>query len=115
MTLPLAHLPGRSMKKARLVRKYPGRFGFFASTPLPDVQGAIVEVRYAIEQLGADGVVFETNFHGVYLGDERLAPLYAELESLAAVIFIHPTSPYWRADVPAQRATLEIGSPQIIR
>jgi predicted TIM-barrel fold metal-dependent hydrolase len=79
---------------ARLVREYPGRFGFFASTPLPDVQGAIAEVRYAIEQLGADGVVFETNFHGVYLGDERLAPVYAELESLAAVVFIHPTSPY---------------------
>jgi hypothetical protein len=80
---------------ARLVREYPGRFGLFASTPLPDVEGAIAEVRYAIEQLGADGVVLETNFHGVYLGDERLVPLYAELESLAAVVFIHPPSPYY--------------------
>jgi hypothetical protein len=96
MTLPLAHLPGRSMKKAPAWSgNIRGRFSLFASPPLPDVEGAIAEVRYAIQQLGADGVVLETNFHGVYLGDERLVPLYAELESLAAVVFIHPPSPYY--------------------
>jgi predicted TIM-barrel fold metal-dependent hydrolase len=47
---------------ARLVREYPDRFGFFASTPVPDVEGAIAEVRYAIEQLGADGVSWRRTF-----------------------------------------------------
>lgn len=78
---------------ARLKAAHPGRFGFFASTPLPDVEGALAEVRHAFDVLHADGVVLESNFHGVYLGDERLAPLYAELDRRAAVVFLHPTSP----------------------
>ncbi len=78
---------------ARLVRKQPDRFGFFAITPLPDVVGAVAEACYALDELGADGVVLETNHHGVYLGDEELAPLYAELNRRKAVVFIHPTSP----------------------
>ncbi len=78
---------------AQLVRKYPDRFGFFAITPLPDVNGALAEARYALDELGADGVVLETNHRGVYLGDERMEPLYAELNRRKTVAFIHPTSP----------------------
>ncbi|SOE92595.1 Predicted metal-dependent hydrolase, TIM-barrel fold [Burkholderia sp. D7] len=77
----------------RLVDAYPGRFGLFASMPLPDVDGAIAEATYAFEVLHADGVVFETNQHGIYLGDPKLEPLYAELNSRKAVMFVHPTSP----------------------
>jgi len=43
--------------------------------------------------LGADGVVLETNTHGVCLGDPRLEPVFAELDRRAAVVFLHPTSP----------------------
>lgn len=78
---------------ARLAKSFPGRYGFFASTPLPDVSGAVVEVRYALDVLKADGVILETNFHGIYLGDEKLKPLYEELNQRKAVVFIHPTSP----------------------
>jgi 6-methylsalicylate decarboxylase len=77
----------------RLADAYPGRFGFFASLPLPDVDGAIAEATYAFDVLHADGVVFETNQHGVYLGDPKLEPLYAELNRRKAVMFVHPTSP----------------------
>ena len=81
---------------ARLTKAYPGRFGFFAVTSLPDVTGALDEIAYALDVLGADGVVFETNFGGVYLGDDLLAPIYAELNQREAVIFLHPTSPHCR-------------------
>ena len=77
----------------RLVDAYPGRFGLFASMPLPDVDGAIAEATYAFNVLHADGVVFETNQHGIYLGDPKLEPLYAELNRRKAVMFVHPTSP----------------------
>jgi predicted TIM-barrel fold metal-dependent hydrolase len=77
----------------RIVDAHPGRFGFFASLPLPDVDGAIAEATYAFDVLLADGVVFETNQHGVYLGDPMLEPLYAELNRRRAVMFVHPTSP----------------------
>ena len=79
---------------ARLARAHSGRIGFFASTPLPDVAGAVDEVVYALDRLGADGVVFQTNFNGLYLGDHALEPVYAELDKRKAVLFIHPTTPH---------------------
>lgn len=78
---------------AALVRDHPGRFGLFASLPLPDADGALAEIEYAFDVLGADGVVLETNTHGVYLGDARLEPVFAELDRREAVVFLHPTSP----------------------
>jgi 6-methylsalicylate decarboxylase len=78
---------------AGVVRAHPGRFGLFASLPLPDVDGALAEIDYAFDTLGADGIILETNFHGIYLGDPRLEPIFTELDHRAAVVFIHPTSP----------------------
>lgn len=78
---------------ARLKRAWPDRFGFFASTPLPDIDGALLEIDRAYGELDADGVVFMTNFRGAYLGDEQLAPVYDALASRRALLFLHPTSP----------------------
>ncbi|MGW2964772.1 amidohydrolase family protein [Streptomyces sp. NPDC001220] len=78
---------------ARVVHAHPDRFGLFASLPLPDVEGSLTEIAHAFDELGADGVVLETNSHGVYLGDERLEPVFAELARRRAVVFLHPTSP----------------------
>jgi 6-methylsalicylate decarboxylase len=78
---------------AGVVRDHPGRFGLFASLPLPDIDGALAEISYAFDTLGADGIILETNFHGIYLGDPRLEPVFAELDRRAAVVFVHPTSP----------------------
>ncbi|MET9515744.1 amidohydrolase family protein [Streptomyces sp. NPDC002994] len=78
---------------ARTVRSHPSRFGLFASLPLPDTDGALDEIAYAFDELDADGVVLETNSHGVYLGDKRLEPVFAELARRRATVFIHPTSP----------------------
>jgi 6-methylsalicylate decarboxylase len=78
---------------AAVVAAHPGRFGQFASLPLPDVEGALAEAAYALDELGSDGVTVETNAHGTYLGDERFEPLWAELDARRAVVFVHPTSP----------------------
>lgn len=77
---------------AAAVRAYPERFGHFASLPLPDVEGALAEMEFAFDVLHADGVVLETNHHGIYLGDERFDSVFAELNRRKAVVFIHPTS-----------------------
>ncbi|MGI5336534.1 amidohydrolase family protein [Streptomyces sp. CA-181903] len=78
---------------AEAVRDHPGRFGLFASLPLPDADGALEEIAYAFDTLGADGVVLETNTHGTYLGNPRLEPVFAELDRRGAIVFLHPTSP----------------------
>lgn len=78
---------------AATARAHPGRFGLFASLPLPDVEGSLAELAYARDELGSDGVTVETNTGGIYLGDARYEPLYAELNRRHTVVFVHPTSP----------------------
>jgi len=69
------------------------RFGFLASLPLPDVDGALAEVAYAFDELGADGVVLMTNVEGRYPGDADYAELLAEVHRREAVVVLHPASP----------------------
>lgn len=78
---------------ARLRRDHPGRFGFFASVPLPDVDGAIAEAIHALDVLKSDGIVLETNHHGRYLGDPDLEPFWHALAARRTPVLIHPTSP----------------------
>ncbi|MEV0848384.1 amidohydrolase family protein [Streptomyces sp. NPDC049954] len=78
---------------AGLKRDHPGRFGHFASLPLPDVTGALDELAHALDTLGSDGVTLESNAGGRYLGHPDFEPLWAELDSRRAVVFVHPTSP----------------------
>ena len=90
----------------RLKTAYPGRFGFFACLPVPEIDASMSEARRALDELDADGVVLQTNHHGVYLGDRVLDPLLAELNDRSAVLFLHPTSPHCSA------AELSLGYPR---
>jgi predicted TIM-barrel fold metal-dependent hydrolase len=82
---------------AELGKDHPGRFGFFASLPLPDVAGALVELEHAYDVLGADGVILNSNAGGQYPGDPSWEQLWRALDERAAVVFLHPTSPpQWR-------------------
>ena len=78
---------------AAIARAHPDRFGHFASLSSPDVEGALEQLTHALDDLGSDGVILETNSGGVYLGDFRNEPLYEELNRRHAVVFVHPTSP----------------------
>ena len=75
---------------ADVVKRNPGRFGFFATVTLPDVEGSLAELAYAFDTLHADGVVLLANTHGTYLGEETQKPLFDELNRRNAVVFIHP-------------------------
>jgi predicted TIM-barrel fold metal-dependent hydrolase len=77
---------------AELIQERPDRFGGFAALPLPDVDGALRALEYALDVLKLDGVVLFSNARGIYLGDVRFRPLFDELERRAAVVFVHPTS-----------------------
>lgn len=77
---------------AELIQAQPTRLGGFAALPLPDVDGALEELTYALDTLKLDGVVVFSNSNGVYLGDPRFEPVFAELERRGAVVFVHPTA-----------------------
>jgi 6-methylsalicylate decarboxylase len=72
---------------------HPGRFGVFASLPLPDVGGAIAEIAYCCDRLHVAGFTLLTNIRGTYLGDPAFQPVFDELDRRGARLFIHPTSP----------------------
>lgn len=77
---------------ADLKRKYPDKFGFWASLPLPDVPAALEEIDKAREE-GCDGFALMTNYHGTYLGDAVFDPIFARFNEIRAKVFIHPTAP----------------------
>jgi len=77
----------------RVVVDHPGRFGLFASLPLPDVDAAMAEIAYCCDSLHVDGFVLLTNVGGTYLGDPSREPVFRELNRRKARVFIHPTSP----------------------
>jgi predicted TIM-barrel fold metal-dependent hydrolase len=89
---------------AEVVRTHPSRFGAMASIPLPDIDAAFEELEYAMDELHVDGVVLQSNFDGLYLGDPELEEFFAELNRRRTVVFVHPDDPPFadkvKPDVP---------------
>lgn len=75
---------------ASLVASDRERFGFFATVPLPHIDGAVAETVRALDELDADGVVLLANNAGTYLGEEGQDALFEVLDARSAVVFIHP-------------------------
>ena len=76
---------------AKTVHDHPTRFGFFAPVPLPDTDGSLQEIDYALGTLKADGINFLSNYEGKWIGDPAFAPVIEELDRRKAIVYVHPT------------------------
>jgi predicted TIM-barrel fold metal-dependent hydrolase len=74
---------------AELVATYPTRFGLLLALPTDDPSQALAEIERA-GALKADGFAVTCCYNGVYLSDQRLWPVWAELDRRHASVFIHP-------------------------
>jgi predicted TIM-barrel fold metal-dependent hydrolase len=56
-----------------------------------DTEGALQEIAYAIDTLGADGIGLLTSYGDAWLGDPRFFPIMEELNRRRLVVYTHPT------------------------
>ena len=75
---------------ARMKADYPGRFGIWASLPLPDVDASLKEIAYAFDTLKLDGIGSITSLGTRYPGDKSFAPVFEELNRRRAIVYTHP-------------------------
>ena len=89
-----------SVRLARMCNEYaasirgdhPGRFGMFASLPLPDVDASLAEIDHALDTLKADGIGLLTSYGDRYPGDAAFGPVFDELDRCRATVYFHPTN-----------------------
>lgn len=92
---------------AKTVKDYPGRFGFFASIMLADVQGSLREIEYAFDTLKADGAVINSSAAKKWPGDPSQMPIFEELNRRKAAVLIHPnTQPHCCINPPGVQPSM---------
>lgn len=97
LSLPVSATPEvtRQMNHflAQFVAYDPKKYGMLACLPTAFVEDALKEIDYAYETLKVDGFSIPSNTKGIYIGDDRMDEILAELNKRSAVVLLHPTKP----------------------
>ena len=77
---------------ASIIERNPSRFGLLAGLPTDDAESCLMEIKRTKSKydIPADGFAVRTAYNGVWLSNKLLDPVWAELNSQKAVVFIHP-------------------------
>ncbi len=78
---------------AGVMKKYPDRFGGFASLAPKDAEWSAAELERCVKELGFSGWNTHSNFGDSYLDDERYRPILAKAQELDIPIYLHPAVP----------------------
>jgi predicted TIM-barrel fold metal-dependent hydrolase len=74
----------------KLMADHPGRFGVFATLPLPHIDESLKEIAYVFDTLKVDGIGMLTNYGDKWLGYSYFDPIWEELNRRKATIYTHP-------------------------
>lgn len=107
VAVPLARRMNEEL--AEILARHPKRFGAFGVLPLQDMEATLVELEYALDTLGFDGICLQTSFEGAYPGHPRFEQMFAELNRRRTTAFVHPASPVYskQIDIPVITGVLE--------
>jgi aminocarboxymuconate-semialdehyde decarboxylase len=75
---------------AELVQRHQDRFRAFAALPMPHLEQSMGEMRRALDELHMAGVAMNTTVLGRALVEPEYEPIFAELNSRSAVLYLHP-------------------------
>jgi len=75
---------------AGIVAAHPDRFVGLGHLPMQEPRLAIAELTRCAKELGMRGVELCTNVNGKDLGESEFEPVFARLEELGMVVFLHP-------------------------
>ena len=78
---------------AKVRADHPGRFGLFAYVPMPDIDGTLKEIEYALDVIKADGIILSTSYGNRFLGDPDYKAIMDEFQRRRAVVYVHPGRP----------------------
>jgi len=75
---------------AELIQAHPDRFRAFAALPMPHLKESLGEMRRALDELRMAGIAMNTTVLGHALVEPGYEPVFAELNSKNAVLYLHP-------------------------
>jgi aminocarboxymuconate-semialdehyde decarboxylase len=78
---------------SEISKKYPDRFAFFATIPLKAKEDAIPELKRAVEELGAKGVILGSNIDGKPLDRPEFRSFFSHVAEMDIPVLIHPMTP----------------------
>lgn len=75
---------------ASQVKVCPEHYKMLGALPYDNVNAALDEISYILDDLGAPGFGLNTHNHDIYMGDDSLDVIFEELNRRQAVIVLHP-------------------------
>ncbi|KAF9462714.1 hypothetical protein BDZ94DRAFT_703929 [Collybia nuda] len=97
-TVALARLINE--QSAAYCHAQPTKLNFYAVVPLPYTAEAITEANYALNTLGAVGIILTSNYEGLYLGNAQFKPFFSAINNRGGrqILYIHPSAPYMKVN-----------------